>query len=120
MAESKIPTDNLIVNDLLVSQDVASGSQNIQITIPNRDKYKFIVVLIYADSNNGLVYTLPAITLPSYTFPFSITSTNGKPTYDTSGYSMFCQGNIRNNTVTVYRCTTTGWDGITVRVYGVR
>ena len=109
---------NLCEKNILVNERIKSACT---IKIPDYKSYKFLMVIIKGDGNNGISICIPTIMM--YTsdsgIPFSLYSTNGSIAISQSGYTIVAQGEVVTGNVKVSYLNIAQWNQAQVIVYGI-
>lgn len=95
----------------------SSTSSTGDITIPNFDKYDFVLVKLLGDNNNGISIFCPTI-MKSENITYSLYAINSGETF--SGYAIHSQGWVKDGKITVSYLKVTGWSAMQVVAYGIK
>lgn len=87
------------------------------VTIPNYNDYKALLIVIKGDDNNGDSWYVPS-GLPTRT-PLYVSSKDSSTANDGIGYCFAFHGSYLNGTITCQWEQHAGWSGIQIMVYGI-
>ena len=89
------------------------------ISVTNYSNYKYLVIIIKGDSNNGMAYTIPKALYGVVQFPLYMSSKNNAAYNDGTGYCATFHGYFINGVITCNYLQFSGWDGVQIIVFGV-
>lgn len=93
-------------------------TQEGSLNIPNYTNYRGLLVIVRADSNNGVNAFIPK-GLYSSIIPLSLNSKNNALVNDGTGYVVSVQGYVQNGVINITSMHISGWTKLTVLAYGV-
>jgi len=93
-------------------------TQEGSLNIPNYTNYRGLLVIVRADSNNGVNAFIPKGLYTSI-IPLSLNSKNNALVNDGTGYVVSVQGYVQNGVINITSMHISGWTKLTVLAYGV-
>lgn len=93
-------------------------TQEGSLNIPNYTNYRGLLVIVRADSNNGVNVFIPKGLYTSI-IPLSLNSKNNALVNDGTGYVVSIQGYVQDGIINITSMHLSGWTKLTVLAYGV-
>lgn len=93
-------------------------TQEGSLNIPNYTNYRGLLVIVRADSNNGVNVFIPKGLYTSI-IPLSLNSKNNALVNDGTGYIVSVQGYVQNGVINITSMHLSGWTKLTALAYGV-